>query len=242
MNYLFNIFIITKNDDFGSIYNKLEDFINHLHKDYTSIDVIEFSNCISLFARSNEDTLCFIIDSHPSFKDNLDNATSFVFNYLNYKLQFKWNYVDKKDLICDYQNEITNDNINFVINLRKELVSSILNNEGKFTNISKTTKQSILDGTYKIQNEFSTKCIFLNALKLTLKNKNLNKNETSNILTNEDINLINKSILKIFEEYKQTRICEPNLENQYNNKETIGENNESTNNKTLQKKLDDFSI
>ena len=82
----------------------------------------------------------------------------------------------------------------------------------------------------------------MNALKLTLKNKNLNENETSNILTNEDINLINKSILKIFEEHKQTRICEPNLENQYNNKETICENNEFTNNKTLQKKLDDFSI
>ena len=196
MNNIFNAFVITKNDNVASIYNTLEDFINHLHKDFTTIDVVEFSNCISLFARSKNDTLCLIFDGDPKFKNALVGTTNTIFNYLNGKLNYlTWDYIDKKDYICDYQSEIKKDDIKNAIKLRKELVKSVLNDEDMFINISKLTKQQILDKTYKIQDEYATKCIFMNAIRLTLNTQKTKevKSHRSSYLNNEENAILNSS-------------------------------------------------
>lgn len=199
MKTIFNVVMLGKFEcTLPVIDEAIIDFVNHLDKSFGKIYVIQHLNCIELLASSKTDCISLIIDSTSFDKSILfvmyDSICERVrLSECRYSCFVNY-FVDSN--FYDYKNLLSKENEERVFNLRQELVKSILNNENKFVNVNKFTKNNIINNKYVCKSMFEIQANFLTAIRGEFEQSgkvSISKNSLDNSLkfTNEEKKVLN---------------------------------------------------
>ena len=168
MKTIFNAVMLGKNEcTLSVIYDIVTDFVNHIEKAKSNINVILHSNCVEVIAKNDNDAISLIIDVKSFDKSTLpvlyDDVCKRVrlseckYHCTISNFEFLKNY--------DYKKLLTRENEQKVYDLRQELVKSVLNWEEKFVNVDKFTKESILSGEYQPKTKYQIQSDFMNVIR-----------------------------------------------------------------------------
>lgn len=184
MNIVFDVYILDESqDNLADIARPMQDFLNHIDIRFGFVDVIDYMNCVAVAATCSDGNITLVFDSKE--RQDLYYLPETIMAYVQDKRNLTFRLVDKNSVIYEYKKMLTRQNFQSVLSLRQNLVDSITNEELKYVNISKLTKNDILNGTYKMKSEEEISNQFLNAslneTKLPTQVLNVDKEYTSEL-------------------------------------------------------------